>query len=210
MYKGKLAVCIMGIQGCGKGTQSKKIKELFDLVHISTGDLFRAHIAEQTELGKELKGYLDEGALVPDELVIRLLKDEIDNQGKGFILDGFPRNTSQAEFLLQEFDIDKVIYMDLAEDLAIARMSARQNCPACKIEYNLINKPKVADKCDKCGGDLHRRADDNPTAIAKRVSTFNEQTAPLLDFFASKNLLIKINADQTPEQVFEKIKESLQ
>ncbi len=209
MYNNKLAICIMGIQGCGKGTQSKKIKEAFDLAHISTGDLFRAHIKEQTPIGKELKGYLDEGELVPDELVIRLLKQEIDKQGKGFILDGFPRNISQAEFLLQEFEIDKVIYMDLKEDLAIARMSARQNCPSCNIEYSLIHQPKVADVCDKCGKPLQRRDDDNPKAIAKRVATFKKQTEPLLDFFASKNILIKVDADQSPEQVFGNIKENL-
>jgi len=209
MYNNKLAVCIMGIQGCGKGTQSKRIKEKYDLAHISTGDLFRDNIKQQTALGKELKGYLDEGELVPDELVIRLLKKEIARQGKGFILDGFPRNTSQAEFLLQEFEIDKVIYMDLKEDLAIARMSARQNCPSCQIEYNLINKPKVADVCDECGKPLHRRADDNPAAIAKRVATFKKQTEPLLDFFAAKNILVSVDADQSPEQVFGHIKENL-
>ncbi len=209
MYNNKLAVCIMGIQGCGKGTQSKKIKEAYDLAHISTGDLFRMHITEQTPIGKELKGYLDEGDLVPDELVIRLLKQEIDRQGKGFILDGFPRNTTQAEFLLQEFEIDKVIYLELPEDLAIARMSARQNCPSCGIDYNLIHKPKVADTCDKCGKELHRRADDNPKAIAKRVATFKKQTEPLLDFFVAKNILVKVDADQAPELVFGQIKETL-
>ncbi len=209
MYNNKLAVCIMGIQGCGKGTQSKKIQEAYDLAHISTGDLFRMHIKEQTPIGKELKGYLDEGELVPDGLVIKLLKQEIDRQGKGFILDGFPRNTSQAEFLLQEFEIDKVIYLDLQEDLAIARMSARQNCPSCGIEYNLIKKPKVADLCDKCGKKLHRRADDNPKAIAKRVATFKNETEPLLDFFASKDILVKVDADQSPELVFGQIKETL-
>jgi len=209
MYKNELALSIMGIQGCGKGTQSQKIAKEFNLTHISTGDLFREHIKNKTAIGSKLKSFLNQGILVPDVMVIDLLKQEIEKKEKGFILDGFPRNLSQARYLLEEFELDRVIYMDLKEDLAIKRLSARENCPSCGIEYNLINKPSKKNICNNCGSTLIRRADDLPKAISKRVQIFKKETEPMIIFFKNKGLLKRVTANNSPDKVFLEIKKLL-
>lgn len=198
-----MQLSIMGIQGCGKGTQSKRLVEKYKIKHLSTGDLFRAHIQNNTETGKKIKQYLNDGELVPDSIVFDVLEKEID--GKGFILDGFPRNVSQAKYLLSKYPLDKVIYLNLDKDLAVARISARQRCENCNIDYSLINKPKKENICNKCSSALSRRADDEPDTVNIRLSKYFEKTMVLTDFFKKKGLLLSVDANQSPDLIFEQI-----
>ena len=206
----KMMLSIMGIQGCGKGTQSKRIANEFGIAHLSTGDIFRSHIEQNTDFGQKIKKYLDEGTLVPDDFVVSLLQSEIKKNDCGFILDGFPRNVSQAKYLLKKYALSKVIFMDLKKKVAIRRISARQRCENCDIDYSQINKPEKKDVCNKCGGVLQRRADDEPDAIKVRLEKYFVETAPLFHFFEDRNLLFKIDADQSPDVIFEQIKRELE
>ncbi len=191
---------IMGPQGSGKGTQAKMLARDFDLVHISVGDIFRWHVQSRTKLGTKVQRYMKEGRLVPDEMVSDVVKWRLDihDWRVGFVLDGFPRNAAQAEFFLENYDIDAVIAIDLAEEVAIARMQSRRLCSSCGLDYNLIQlRPKVPDVCDNCGGRLVTRADDTPEAIRARLRDYREKTQPILDLLREKELIVVV--DGTPE-----------
>jgi adenylate kinase len=191
---------IMGPQGSGKGTQAKMLAKGFDLVHISVGDIFRWHVQSRTKLGTKVQRYMKEGRLVPDEMVSDIVKWRLDihDWRVGFVLDGFPRNGAQAEFFLENYDIDAVIAIELPEAAAIARMQSRRLCSSCGLDYNLIQlRPKVADVCDNCGGRLVTRADDTPEAIRARLRDYREKTQPILDLLREKELIV--NVDGTPE-----------
>jgi adenylate kinase len=191
---------IMGPQGSGKGTQAKMLAKGFDLVHISVGDIFRWHVQSRTKLGTKVQRYMKEGRLVPDEMVSDIVKWRLDihDWRVGFVLDGFPRNGAQAEFFLENYDIDAVIAIELPEEAAIARMQSRRLCSSCGLDYNLIQlRPKVADVCDNCGGRLVTRADDTPEAIRARLHDYREKTQPILDLLREKELIV--NVDGTPE-----------
>ena len=204
-----MKIVIMGIQGCGKGTQAKMIAKEYSLNHISTGDLFRKNIQLDTDFGKEIKNYLKKGTLVPDNFVFEILKPELNKNEKGFILDGFPRNLSQAEYLIKITDIDVVLFFDLDEKVAIERISARKRCEDCNIDYNLIKKPKKDGFCDKCGQELFVREDDRPEAIKKRIDKFFTETKPLINFFQEKKILHIINVNKAPEEIYKEIKDIL-
>ena len=201
---------IMGIQGCGKGTQAALISKEFNLTHINIGNSFRKNITEKTKLGQEVKAYIDKGELVPDSYVYGILDDAIEQAKHGFILDGFPRNLSQLEHLLGKYKIDKVILLDLPDEIAIKRISARRNCVNCKKDYNLIfSPPKVEGVCDVCGGKIVQRADDNEATVANRLEKFHQETAKVIEKYSELNLLNTINADQTVEEIFQEITEIL-
>lgn len=187
----------LGAPGVGKGTYTSRIKDKYGLVHISTGDLFRENMKNNTPLGIEAKGYIEKGQLVPDEVTINMLKDRLkkDDTKNGFILDGFPRTIPQADALGKFAKIDKVINFVADEDVIIRRLSGRRICRKCQAIYHVDNIPtKVEGVCDKCGGEVYQRDDDKPEAIKERLKVYEKQTAPLIDYYKEKGMLAVIDA----------------
>jgi adenylate kinase len=208
---------LMGLPGAGKGTQAEKIVEKYGIPHISTGDMFRAAIKEGTELGLQAKSYMDRGDLVPDEVTIGIVRERLSKEDcqKGFLLDGFPRTVAQAEALetiLAELNrsIHYVINIDVDKDILMERLTGRRICKECGATYHLVfNPPSQPGVCDKCGGELYQRADDNEETVANRLEVNLKQTKPLLDFYQAKGYLRNINGQQEIDKVFEDISELL-
>ena len=197
---------LIGIQGSGKGTQAKLLQEKFGWLHITTGDLFRENIKNQTELGKIARTFSDKGELVPDKYVFKIVEDALSKTEKGFILDGFPRNLEQTEFLLKKIPIDKVVLLELNDNVAVKRVTARRMCIDCKADYNLLFHPsKIEGVCDNCGGKIIQRKDDTEQAIKKRLEKFHLETRKAIELFKEKNMLIKINADCKLEDIHREI-----
>jgi adenylate kinase len=206
------AIIFLGPPGAGKGTHAKEISSILNIPHISTGDIFREAIKNQTELGMKVKEFLDSGKLVPDELVWEVVKDRLDAEDckNGFILDGFPRTILQAELLdkyLKEKNADlKVIYLDASDDLVIKRLSSRRVCKNCGAIYNLISMPpKKEGICDICGGELYQRSDDYPDVIKKRLETYYKETQPLIDYYKNRGVMYTISAEKDREEVLQEI-----
>ena len=209
-----MKLLIMGRPGAGKGTQAVNIKEYYHIPHISTGDMFRAAIKNQTKLGLLAKSYMDQGALVPDEVTIgiveeRLLEPDCKN---GFLLDGFPRTIAQAE-ALDKFltsngvKLDAVLDVNVPAEILVRRMVGRRVCKGCGATYHVeLNAPKVDGVCDVCKTQLIQRADDTEATAVNRLAVYDKQTAPLLEFYAKKNILKTVNGDQPLSKVFEDIK----
>ena len=188
---------LMGAPGAGKGTQSEVISEKFNIPAISTGDILRGAIKNETELGKVAKSYMDAGQLVPDEVVIGLIKDYLagDACKNGFILDGFPRSIPQAEALdALGVKIDAVVTLEVPDQVIVERMSQRRMCPDCGASYHLTFKPSKDNKtCDKCGAELYIRKDDAPETVLARLSTYHAQTEPLEAYYEKKGIFKRIN-----------------
>lgn len=209
---------LMGLPGAGKGTQAEKIIEKYQIPHISTGDMFRSAIKEGTELGSKAKSFMDQGALVPDEVTIGIVRERLgkDDCKNGYLLDGFPRTLQQAEaleILLADLNapIDYVIHIDVPKDKLLDRLTGRRVCPTCGATYHVIfNPPKVAEKCDQDGATLNQREDDQPETVANRIEVNLEQTQPLLDFYQGKGNLVTVNGDQDINDVFEEVDKELQ
>ncbi|MCH7323602.1 MULTISPECIES: adenylate kinase [Solibacillus] len=203
-------IVLMGLPGAGKGTQADKIVEKYAIPHISTGDMFRAAIKEGTELGLQAKSFMDQGALVPDEVTIGIVRERLSQADceKGFLLDGFPRTVPQAEALdsiLEELGrpVEHTINVQVEKDELIARLSGRRICKTCGTSYHLVfNPPQEEGKCDKDGGELYTRADDNPETVANRLEVNMNQAQPLLDFYKAKDVLTNINGQQEISKVF--------
>lgn len=203
----------MGLPGAGKGTQAEMIKEKYDIPHISTGDMFRLAIKEETELGKQAKAYMDEGALVPDEVTNGIVEERLqkDDCDKGFLLDGFPRTIPQAEALDEITkkigkEIDYVIHVDVPAEKLIERLTGRRVCPTCGATYHVVNKPpKVEGVCDRDGTKLIQRDDDTAETVEKRLSVNIEQTKPLLNFYEQKGVLVTVDGDKDINDVFANI-----
>ncbi|MCZ0755237.1 adenylate kinase [Anoxybacillus sp. J5B_2022] len=208
---------LMGLPGAGKGTQAEKIVQEYGIPHISTGDMFRAAMKEGTALGLQAKAYMDRGDLVPDEVTIGIVRERLskDDCQKGFLLDGFPRTVAQAEALetmLAELgrSIDYVINIEVDKGILMERLTGRRICKECGATYHLVfNPPAKPGVCDKCGGELYQRADDNEETVANRLEVNMKQTQPLLDFYRTKGYLRNINGQQEIEQVFADICELL-
>jgi adenylate kinase len=206
-------IILMGLPGAGKGTQAERIVKEFDIPHISTGDMFRAAVKNETPLGLEAKSYMDKGLLVPDEIVIGIVRERLamDDCAKGFLLDGFPRTVPQAEALtatLKELgrEIDHVININVRRELLIERLTGRWICPICGASYHtLFNPPKEAGVCDKDGGKLFQRDDDKPEVVAQRLDVNIAQTQPLIDYYVEQGLLRNINGEQDIQVVFAEI-----
>lgn len=208
---------LMGLPGAGKGTQAERLVEEYKVPHISTGDMFRAAIKEETDLGLEAKSFMDKGELVPDEVTIGIVRERLGKNDceKGFLLDGFPRTVAQAEALegiLADMNrrIDYVINIKVDQDILMERLTGRRICKNCGATYHLVfNPPAKEGVCDKCGGELYQREDDNEETVGKRLEVNLKQTKPLLDFYEEKGYLRDINGQQDIGQVFEDIKELL-
>ncbi len=204
---------LMGLPGAGKGTQAEKIVEKYNIPHISTGDMFRAAIKGGTELGLQAKSYMDKGELVPDEVTIGIVRERLgeDDCRNGFLLDGFPRTVAQAEALegiLSEMDrpIDYVINVDVDKEILLERLTGRRICKECGATYHLVfNPPAEEGTCDRCGGELYQRADDNAETVQNRLDVNLKQTQPLLSFYEGKGTLRNINGQQDIKVVFEDI-----
>lgn len=208
-----MKIIMLGAPGAGKGTQAKKIAAKYGIPHISTGDIFRANIKNGTELGKKAKTYMDQGLLVPDELVVDLVVDRVKQEdcGDGYILDGFPRTIPQAEALDAalariEEKVDHAVNVEVPDENIINRMSGRRACLACGATYHIVHIPtKVEDICDTCGGKLVLRDDDKPETVKKRLDVYHEQTQPLIEYYTNKGILTEVDGTKDMEDVFSAI-----
>jgi len=213
-----MRLVLLGPPGAGKGTYASRLTVKLGVPHISTGDMVREEIKKQTDLGRKIKEYSDRGALVPDEIIIKLLANRLRKPDcdKGFILDGFPRTISQAEALEKIAKIDLVINLNVPDEIIITRLSNRLVCSKCGAIYNLLTlKPKKEGICDKCGGRLYQREDDKPEVIKERLDVYRRQTAPLIEYYNNKGLLRNLSCEDlmTPpdvmvEKIIEIIKET--
>ena len=206
-------IILMGLPGAGKGTQASEIVKKYPIPHISTGDMFRKAIKEETDLGKEAKSYMDRGELVPDEVTIGIVRERLaeEDAKKGFLLDGFPRTVEQADALneiLSDLDrkVDAVINIEVAEEELMNRLTGRRICEVCGTTYHLVfNPPKVEGVCDLDGGKLYQREDDNPETVANRLSVNVKQTKPLLDFYENQGVLKNIDGSRQIDNVTEDV-----
>ena len=208
MYK----YVIMGIQGCGKGTQAKLLAGEVNATHIGVGDIFRWHIQSHTKLAARIGRYTAAGELVPDDAVEEIVRDRLDQHdwNYGFVLDGFPRNRPQAEFFLESYDIDAVIHINLDDQIVTDRVLSRRLCSKCGLDYNLIfHRPADPNVCDVCGGALVSRADDTPEALASRLRDYHGKTAPILELFKRKELVVEIDGSQPTAAVQQEIRAKL-
>ena len=198
------AIVFLGPPGAGKGTQAADIGRELHLAHLSTGDLLRAAVAEGSELGKAADGHIRAGRLVPDELVVEILRSRLRQKdaAAGFILDGFPRTLPQAEMLERLTPLEAVVYFEIEPKVLVERLAGRRICPQCASVYNVVSRPpRVEGKCDRDGAALLQRPDDRPEAVQVRLKVYAEQTAPLLDHYRAKGLLRRLDADGAPTDV---------
>lgn len=208
-----MKVIMLGAPGAGKGTQAKKIAAKYHVPHISTGDIFRANIKNGTELGKKAKTYMDQGLLVPDELVVDLVVDRVNQEdcGDGYVLDGFPRTIPQAEALDKALaalgqKVDYAINVEVPDENIVTRMGGRRACVGCGATYHLEYAPtKEEGICDACGGNLILRDDDKPETVQKRLNVYHEQTQPLIDFYKNKGVLKEVDGTVDMNDVFNAI-----
>ncbi|TRZ36351.1 adenylate kinase [Niallia circulans] len=208
---------LMGLPGAGKGTQAEKIVEKYGIPHISTGDMFRAAMKDETELGLKAKSFMDKGELVPDEVTIGIVRERLskDDCEKGFLLDGFPRTVPQAEALESILSdlvkkLDYVINVQVDQEILMERLTGRRICKSCGATYHLVfNPPANPETCDRCGGELYQRADDNEATVKNRLDVNIKQSQPLLDFYESKGYLKNINGQQDISKVFSDLDELL-
>ncbi len=207
-------VVLLGAPGAGKGTQAEKMIEAWGIPHISTGDILRKAVADGTPLGMQAKKYMDAGELVPDFVVIGLVKNRLQEPDaeEGFILDGFPRTDAQAEALdraLEELgrELDAVVSIDVARDVIVKRLTSRRTCTSCGKIYSLIADPPAdPTKCDACGGELYQRDDDTVETVTNRLAVYDRSTAPLVDYYRTKGLLKQIDGDRPVDEVFEDVR----
>jgi adenylate kinase len=217
-----LNVVFLGAPGVGKGTYAFRAGPILGIPKISTGDIFRAEVKRGSELGKRVKGIMEAGDLVPDDIVIEVLKNRLreDDARNGFILDGFPRTIPQAEALSEITGIDVVMNIILPEDILIEKISARRTCRKCGDLYNVASidregvrmppmLPKVEGKCDKCGGELYQRDDDRPEVIKERLVAYHKQTAPLIEYYRKKGILVEFRPTAGPDEMVPEIVELL-
>ena len=208
-----MKIVLLGPHGAGKGTQAKSISNRYSIPHISTGDICRKNISENTPLGIEAKSYMDNGQLVPDEVTINMVKDRLqqDDCKNGYLLDGFPRTVHQAEaldnFLTErEESIDTALLIEVPKEFILERMTGRRVCPSCGASYHIkFNPPTNDGKCDLCGSDVIQRKDDTEETVKERLDVYENQTQPLIDFYKNKKQLSVVDGTQAINEVFESI-----
>ena len=205
-------IVLLGAPGAGKGTQAQKLVEEYGFAHISTGDLLRAAVKAQSELGKQAKSFMDAGKLVPDELVINLVKERLedDDAQRGFILDGFPRNTAQAvtldsELAAMDRTLDAALLVSVESDVIVKRLSSRRTCRSCG-----YTAPAGVDVCPRCGGEMYQRDDDKPETIQHRLDVYQNQTAPLVEYYKGHSILREVDGDRPVDEVFADVKTLLE
>ena len=202
---------ILGRQGAGKGTQCTRLSHHYVVPHISTGDILRAAVREQTPLGVKAKEIMDAGGLVGDDIMIGIVDERLakpDAVGRGYLLDGFPRTVAQAEALdglTRDRPIDVVVDLDVPRELVFQRLLARRWCPDCKTNYVATGRERQPWICDVCGGDVQARADDTPDAIDRRLDLYQEQTSPLIDYYHGRGTLLTVNGVGDPDDVFRRL-----
>ena len=213
-----MKIILMGPPGAGKGTQAEKLVDLYQIPHISTGDMFRKAQKDGTELGLKAKSYMDQGQLVPDEVTVGIVKERLAEADckEGFLLDGFPRTVQQADALdtiLAELDmaLDCVVNIEVDKAFLVDRLTGRRVCRTCGATYHIANKaPKVEGVCDKCGGELYQRGDDTIETVSNRLDVYAAQTAPLIDYFKSKGIMSSIDGSKSMEDVLADIRTALE
>lgn len=211
-------VVILGAPGAGKGTQADILSQKLNLAHVASGDLFRQALEKRTELGLLAQRYMDKGELVPDEITVKMILERIGQPdcASGCLLDGFPRTLSQAQALDRELGnkgkaVDKAIYIEVPAEELVKRLSGRWLCRNCQTPYHIKNSPpRVAGKCDKCGGDLYQRSDDREETIRERLNVFFAQTIPILDYYREQGKLIRVNGNLSIEEVTKEIISALE
>lgn len=207
-----MKLILLGAPGAGKGTQATRLADTFHIPHISTGDIFRANLKEQTPLGLKAKEYMDQGLLVPDELTVDLVMDRLKQSDceNGYILDGFPRTLVQAAALDAKVEIDAAVNVEVPDEKIVKRMAGRRVCPKCGEPYHTEYKiPKEEGICDRCGSSLIIRQDDEAETVKKRLTVYHDQTAPLIDHYQAGGKLITVDGTQTVEAVTEDIVKAL-
>jgi len=211
-------IILLGAPGAGKGTQAVMLAEKLKLVQVASGDLFRQALAQETELGKKAKVFMEKGQLVPDEITIQMVLERLaaPDCKNGAILDGFPRNTQQAKALdkalkLQSKAIDRMVYIKVSEGELLKRLSGRWICRKCQAPYHEVDSPpEVKGKCDRCGGELYQRPDDNVETVKKRLEVFFAETSPLIDYYEQAGKLLEINGEGGAAEVNQRIAAALQ
>jgi adenylate kinase len=199
-------IIILGPQGSGKGTQAVRIAERYKLKHISTGDIFRENVKNETELGKKVQKIMNDGAFVPDEITNAIVKDTLQKVKKNFILDGYPRTLKQAEYLARVIEIDVAINLNISDEDAVKRIASRRVCSKCGAGFNVLTlKPKKEGICDKCGGKLIQREDDKPEAIKKRLGEYHSNTEPILGFYEEQGTLLTFDGMKPINDVLNEI-----
>jgi adenylate kinase len=212
------AIILLGAPGAGKGTLAEKIKAAAQYIHVSTGDMLRAAIRNQTEVGLQAQGFMDRGELVPDEVIVGIIKDRLSEEGDGakFMFDGFPRTSEQAKSLDQLLldlggKLTRVVLLNVAPEVVVGRLTGRRSCKACGAVFHVENMPpKIEGVCDACGGALYQRDDDKEETILNRLSVFNDSTAPLVEYYGAKDVLFKVDAANTPESIGAEVLAELQ
>lgn len=207
-------IIFLGAPGAGKGTQAERIADAYQIPTVSTGNMIREALANGTEMGLKAKAFIEAGNLVPDEVVIGIIKERLakDDCAKGFILDGFPRTIPQAEALEEMgVEIDKVVDIEVADEIIKARMSGRRVCPKCGAPYHIETlRPKVDGICDKCGTELQQRKDDIPETVADRLTVYHNQTEPLKDFYAERGKLAEVDGLGSVDEITKRVKSALE
>ncbi len=213
-----MRLVLLGPPGAGKGTQASAIVKKYNIPHISTGDIFRENIKQGTELGKKAKEYIDKGLLVPDDIVVSIVKDRIleEDCKNGFLLDGFPRTLNQGEALDDELSqmnlkLDKVININVEKEVLIERTIGRRICKDCGATYHIKFNPPVKEGiCDNCGGKLYQRDDDTQETVEKRIEVYQKQTKPLIDYYTKKGLILNVDGTKKISEIFDEIVEALE
>ena len=208
-----MRLIFLGPPGSGKGTQAAKLIEKVETAHISTGDILRENVSKRTDLGLQAKGYMDSGKLVPDDLIVEMMKNRLASEdcAKGFILDGFPRTVSQAESLekmLQQLGIslDAVLLFNVSDEVVVERLSGRRNCRSCGAIYHVrFNPSRKGSSCQICGGELFQREDDREEVIRKRLDVYHQQTSPLPGFYRERGILVEVDAEKSSDEVLKTI-----
>lgn len=209
----KSKIVLLGPPGSGKGTQGEKLSEKHGYVRLSTGDMLREAVRNGTTLGIKAKGYMDSGALVPNDLIINLMKEKIASlgEGTGVIFDGFPRTVEQADALGEQIDVDLALNLDVDDDELVDRLTKRRSCPQCNTVYHLLyNPPKKDNFCDKCGSVLYQRDDDKEETVRNRLKVYRENTFPLIDYYSKKGNLVTIKGVGSIDDIFKQVEKAIQ
>ncbi len=207
----KSKIVLLGPPGSGKGTQGEKLSTELGYTRLSTGDMLREAVRDGTPLGVKAKSFMDSGKLVPNDLIIGLMKEKIAQVDGGVIFDGFPRTVEQADALAQEIDVDLAINLDVDDDELMIRLTNRRSCPKCHMVFHLVsNPPKAEGVCDKCGAELYHRDDDTEKTVGNRLNVYRESTFPLIDYYTKLGKLVTIKGEGSIDDIFAQVKKAIQ